>query len=110
MPNNITNPRWLVGRPLGGGGGGDVYLCFSNQLVGVMDKYARERGRVTLLPGIREASVAEFLESLYRAIALGTDGLGALKVPKSLEARSSERVEREIAAMKSCAHPAVIKL
>lgn len=110
MPENITNPRWLVGRRLGGGGGGDVHICFHNQLREDTARFMQNSGGVSMTSETRNTYVAQHLEGLYRAIALDVEGLGALKIPKLLDDRNSERLRREIAAMQSFSHPGLIKL
>lgn len=110
MSENIANPRWLVGRKLGGGGGGDVYLCFHNQLREDIVRFVQNIGAAGMTNEVRNTYVAQHLERLYRAIALDVEGLGALKIPKLLDPRNSERLKREIAAMKSFPHPGLIKL
>jgi serine/threonine protein kinase len=111
MPNGITNPRWEVGRRLGGGGGGDVYLCFHKHLTETATKFMLHSGGGMSLPeGVRTAIATQHLEQLYSALVLDIEGLGALKIPKLLDPRNSERLKREIAAMKAFSHPALIKL
>jgi serine/threonine protein kinase len=110
MGNNIPNPRWLVGRRLDGGGGGDVSLCFSKKLIGAAVKFMQHSGNVSLPADTRETIATELLEGLYRAFALDANGLAVVKKPKSLgDPRRAERVQREIGAMKAFTHPAMIK-
>ena len=109
MLESTTNPRWLVGRRLGGGGGGDVHICFHNQLREDTARFMQNSGGVSMTPK-HAIYVAQHLERLYRAIALDVEGLGALKIPRLLDDRTSERLRREIAAMQSFSHPGLVKL
>src|SRR5262249_8463601 len=80
------------------------------QLVQATKSFMGKSGARVSMPGERETCIAHYLEGLYRGITLDVDGLGALKIPKIFDDRNSERLKREIAAMRSVSHPGLIKL
>lgn len=111
MPQ-INNPRWgTPGIRLSGGGGGEVYVCYSKKLIAETVSFMQSGGPAAgISTDTKESRSMQLMERLYHAFVLGIDGLAVLKIPHASIDRSSDRLRREIDAMKAFAHPGLIKL
>lgn len=111
MPQ-IKNLRWATpGIRLNGGGGGEVYICYSKKLISETVSFMQSGGPAAgISTDTKESRSMQLMGRLYNAFVLGTDGLAVIKIPHANIDKSYERLNREIAAMKAFTHPGLIKL
>jgi serine/threonine protein kinase len=94
---------WIVGERLGGGGGGDVYLCYSRAFA---ETLAQGFADATIIASDKLAGVTRVVAPLQRALLGTSDDVALVKVPKLPD----ERASREIEAMTRCEHRHLTRL
>src|SRR5262245_35194895 len=103
--------RWYPTNELGQGGGGKVYRCVHRAAVEAVTRFNSRSGGMVLMAGERESISADAIDTLYDYFSINGKGVTAVKVPHALnDPANQERFKREIAAMRSCVHPALIRL
>lgn len=112
----LTHTLWSPLRKLGSGGGGVVYLSVDRRLAETLQTAAAESMRTVGSQPADGSSkpLSGALESLIQNVLRTTrdrGGFAAIKVPHSeVTAADQRRLGREVEAMKSFQHPALIRL
>jgi len=109
-PASDFQSKWFSVEELAEGGGGKVYKCIRLSLLEEALDFI-----VNCAPPVpkttRMSHCAKFVDQLFQNLALSYDGIGAVKVPHQITDRAAiQRFEREIEAMETCKHPALIRL
>lgn len=115
----IRKREWIPGEQIGGGGGGIVFYAYRARLVEAFIDFHKEGGSLSL-PFVTEHEMfsIRLIQRLYESMIQEKTMIAALKVPHLVLKRANpekrkkveKRLNREIEAMKSVNHPALIKL
>lgn len=107
-PASDFQNKWYSVKELDAGGGGKVYKCIRLSLLEEVERLM-SKGSATAYGSI--AYHANFIDQLFQNLVFSYDGIGAVKVPHpSTNPAAIKRFQREIDAMVTCKHPALIKL
>jgi len=107
----IRNAGWIVDTKIGGGGGGNVFLCYKKALIDAVEKYRTVTGPTIRVTDQSDRSLRLLVREAYDSIVWKQDGVSVVKVPHSIsDGDTLGRLRDEIKAMDSCDHPGLIKL
>jgi serine/threonine protein kinase len=113
--SNLGEAGWFATESIGKGGGGEVFRCFRTSVLDTFKPFISHAvaAHVVRIPKPDEQNKydAQVIDNLYQRLILKEWSVGALKVPhKITDSRSIDRLRREVKAMASVNHPALIKL
>ncbi len=110
---SMEKARWHLPddpKKLGGGGGGNVFQCFSYDLVERIEIGIRDiiRSGAIGAPSARSPrdAMSDVVASVFDHLLASGDAIGVVKVPHQADAR----LAREIAAMREVNHPSLVRL
>lgn len=110
IADDLRKHGWILGDRLGGGGGGDVYRCYSAQFASAVTA-DMDQASPSGVGGIEERIVAttRVMGALHRVFETENDLIAAVKITKAPATEGErERVAREIEAMRRCKHPRLV--
>jgi len=110
IKRRVHEHGWIPRALLGEGGGAKVYLCVRRSLVDSFRETIKIAGQSVGHPDRDQNQLCKTIEEVDHHLLAKRDGVAALKIPKTADPSEFERIRREVAAMRSVEHAALVKV
>ncbi len=112
---SLAEAGWFATESIGEGGGGEVFRCFRSATLDTFQPFIPHAVAAHVVRVMKAEEQNRYdgqvIDRLYQRLILQEWSVGALKVPhKVADSKSIDRLKREVKAMASVDHPALIKL
>jgi serine/threonine protein kinase len=111
LRTSLANVGWIATKPIGEGGGGRVFRCFRREALEALQPFMPHTAQTILSEKDKQRYGGRVMDTLYQTLFIGKAVVGALKLPhKVSDPKSIDRLKKEVKAMASVDHPALIKV